>query len=350
MASRSPAQRIGSKGHRWLLSKIEDHDDWLARSLDEDFGIDAEAELTEGGVLGHIVKLQFKSSEAVSRKNNQIRVLIDKKYIDQAKSCRYPIIFVAADLTTREAWYIWLQRWILEERAKGERLEKQETYSRWIRDSSTLERGLDEDWKNIARWRTETQLILSLLDTLKAATARYNEELISHFIELLRKTAPTIADASLDVLVSEAIYLGGRMRGTTEGLTISQLLYPLIREFGGKLSKHAVIEIVQRGETYSRTGLSALGMLYDEYFDRTASFGLPEYFVEQELPEVAYYCALREENPTKKCLDFMSGPGDFTHAGLRFVDPEHVHFGCKYANRGPSAILDYLEFVSTSKR
>jgi len=328
------------------MSKIEDHDDWLARSQDEDFGVDAEAELTEGGVLGHIIKLQFKSTEVVKRTPNEIRITIDRKYIDYAKSCRYPVILIAADLTAREAWYLWLQKWILEERAKGERLQSQDSYSRWIPESATLDRGLDEDWKNIARWRTETQLVLSLIDTLKAATASYDEKLISHFVDLLRDVAPTVADSSLDILVSEAVYLGERIWGTGEGLTISQLLFPLIREFGGKLSKQSVIEMGQRGKSYSRTGLSGLCILYDEHFDRTSSYGLPDYFVEQELPEVAYYCALRETFPEKKYLDFMLGPGDFTFGGLRFVEPEREFFGCKYANRGPSAILDYLEIIS----
>lgn len=328
------------------MSKIEDHDDWLSRSLDEDFGVDAEAELTEGGVLGHIIKLQFKSSVEVPRRPKQINFSIKRKYIDYAKSCRYPVAFVVIDVSTREAWYLWLQKWILEERSKGERLDDQDSYSRWLSDTATIESGLDGEWKNIAKWRTETQLVLSLMDTLKAAIATYDEKLISHFVDLLREFAPTVADSSLDALVSEAIYLGERIRGTEEGLTISQLLFPLIREFGGKLSKKAVIDMVQRGESYSRTGLDGLGILFDEHFDNTASFGLPEYFKEQELPEVAYYCALREEFPTRKYLDFIEGPGDFTFAGLKFVDPENGYFGCKYANRGPSAILDCLILVT----
>jgi hypothetical protein len=44
-----------------VLYEIERHAHWLARTLDEDFGIDCEAELTEHGVRGEILKLQIKS-------------------------------------------------------------------------------------------------------------------------------------------------------------------------------------------------------------------------------------------------------------------------------------------------
>jgi len=345
MASRSLSQKIGSKGHKWLMSKIEDHEHWLARCLDEDFGIDAEAELTEDGPLGHILKLQFKATESVQKRRSQVRVTIEKKYIDYAKSCRYPLIFVLVDLGNREAWYMWLQKWILEEQAAGERLENQESYTRWISLSATIQSGLSGEWKDIAKWRNETQLMLSLLDALKVATATYNEKLISHFIELLRDISPSIANTSLDILIGETIFLGERMRGTFEGLTISKLLFPLIREFGGQLSKHSVIGMVQRSDSYSRTGLIGLGILYDEYFAHTTFLKLPSYFVEQELPGVAYYCALRENFPAKKSLDFVFGPGDFIYANLKFVSPESESFVNKYANRGPSAILDYLEFI-----
>jgi hypothetical protein len=52
---------------------------------------------------------------------------------------------------------------------------------------------------------------------------------------------------------------------------------------------------------------------------------------------------LREAYPEKKY--FLNGPGEFQYGGLRFHFDESAHvtgFGEKYANRGDSAILDYL--------
>jgi len=56
MATRFPQQKIGAIGHKWLAALIEEHSDWLKRDLGEDYGIDIEAELTENGVRGKILK------------------------------------------------------------------------------------------------------------------------------------------------------------------------------------------------------------------------------------------------------------------------------------------------------
>jgi hypothetical protein len=125
MAKRAESQKIGSRGHRWIMAQIEENEDWLVRGLDEDFGVDAEAELSEHGVIGQILKLQFKASETIQPKNAHVKFDIDLKYIEYAKTCRYPVIFVLIDLSKKRTWYLWLQRWILERRAQGDRLENQ---------------------------------------------------------------------------------------------------------------------------------------------------------------------------------------------------------------------------------
>ncbi|HKQ03859.1 MAG TPA: DUF4365 domain-containing protein [Blastocatellia bacterium] len=343
MADRSISQKIGSQGHRWVMAHIEENPNWLVRGLDEDFGVDAEAELTEDGIVGQILKLQFKSSEIVNRNNNQIEFRIDRKYIEYAKSCRYPVIFIRIDVSEKQAWYLWLQQWILEKRAARDRLEDQESYTIWIDESQTLTSGLNAVLKDIARWRGETQLVLSLLDTMRAAAATYNEDIMSQVVTLLSTTAHTVADASLDIIIQEATILGNSLRGTREGLAISQQLFSLIRTFGDRVSLSSIDAVVRRGDSYSRIGLDALGILYDEYFQHISSLNLSDHFEEKGLLRVAYYCALREANPEKKYIDFMGGPGDFTFAGLKFSCPPEARFWDKYANRGASAILDYLE-------
>ena len=80
MTQRSKAQKIGSQGHKWALSQIENHPDWLARDLgSEDFGIDAEAELNTDVIRGEILKLQFKTSEQVLRKDGHIRLDVEQR-------------------------------------------------------------------------------------------------------------------------------------------------------------------------------------------------------------------------------------------------------------------------------
>jgi hypothetical protein len=345
MAKRAVSQKIGSRGHRWVMAAIEENKDWLVRGLDEDFGVDAEAELTEHGVVGQILKLQIKSANKIRPEQGQVKFDIERKYIDYAKTCRYPVIFVRIDVSNKIAWYLWLQRWILERRARGDRLEGQKSYTTLVAESQTLELGLQSALKDIARWRGETQLALSLIDAMRAAAATYNEELISQITDLLNTAAPSVSDASLDVIIQEAILLGNNLKGTIEGNAISQQLFSLVRKYGDKISTFSVDAIVRRNQAYSRTGLVALGILYDEYFAHISALGLPKHFVKHDLPGVAFYCALREAYPQKRSFDFMVGAGDFTFAGLRFSCPSDTSFENKYANRGPSAILDYLEYA-----
>jgi hypothetical protein len=73
VAKKSKGQKIGSKGHKWAMSVIEENDAWIARDLSEDFGIDTEAELDIGEIKGEILKFQFQSTKGVTRKNGKIR-------------------------------------------------------------------------------------------------------------------------------------------------------------------------------------------------------------------------------------------------------------------------------------
>lgn len=337
---RIEAHKTGARGHRWLASFIEDHPDWLARELDTDYGIDMEAELTENGVCGEILKIQIKSTKDLDRRENGVKAVIERKYVEYAHVCRYPVIFVVVDVITRESWYIWLQEWIHNYRSVHGALDKiQESWTCWIPIEQTLASGLDFSLKAIARWEGETQLVLSLIDALRSAACTYNAEAMSALIKLITVSAPKIADTSVDIIVKEALRLDNGLRATPQGNIIAKQLFDLVRQFGGRISFSTVSEIVLRGESYSRTGLTALGILYDENADHMRSLGLPKIFKERN-PEVAYYCAFREAYPEMNSSDLMTNPGDFIFAGLRYIQPDR-HWD-KYANRGPSALLDYL--------
>lgn len=343
MTEQSRSQNVGAIGHKFAMLQIQRHPDWLSRDLTEDFGVDAEAELTEHGVKGEILKLQFKSSESVERSGGKIKFSIDRKYLDYAMVCRYPVVFVTIDITAEEAWYLWLQDWILLQRQGQSRIDpRQSNFTTWVDEVYTLSRGLDDELKNVARWRGNTQLVLSLLDAMRAGASTQSKEIISRIVDLVVAVAPDIADATLDVILEEAVFIGERMRGTLEGNKVGDQLFDLVRRFGNKMSAETIVHMVKREETYSRTSLIALGILYDEFFEYVTTLSLVELFLENNLPHVGYYCALREHNPGLKYLDFIFGPGEFCYAGLKFEGPSEVDFANKYANRGPSAILDYL--------
>ncbi len=343
MAKRTQAQKIGSRGSRILSVIVEEHPHWLVRDLTEDFGIDLEFELTESGVNGEIVKVQVKSAETVERSAQGVRASIDAKYLRLASTCRYPLIFTLVDVSTKEAWYVWLQDWLLKgDPSLRERMFQQDSWTHWIPEGNTVQRGLDAELKSIAKWEGESQLVLSLIDALRSAVSIHHPAGVPALITLIESIAPQVSDSSLQFVVEQAVRLGERLRGTAEGNLIADQLFALVRKVGGRVAYGTVLELVLRDDSYSRTGLTALGILYDEHPAHITKLQLAERLTSTH-PEVAFYCAWREAFPDAKSSDPFSDPGDFVFAGLSYRKPD-MHWD-KYANRGPSALLDYLEMA-----
>jgi Domain of unknown function (DUF4365) len=139
VADRSLAQKIGARGHKWLAAQIESHSNWLARELGEDYGIDLEAELTESGVRGQILKIQIKSELNVKHNRNKVKFVIEKKYLDYARACRYPVIFCLVDVKNDQAWYVWLQDWLMRKQGlEGALKRTQHSWTAWISDQKTM--------------------------------------------------------------------------------------------------------------------------------------------------------------------------------------------------------------------
>jgi uncharacterized protein DUF4365 len=339
MADRSKQQKIGAIGHKWLVAMIEEHPDWLCRDLGEDYGIDVEAELTSKGLRGEILKIQIKSAQRIERRDDNVKFVIERRYVEYALACRYPVILIVVDIHRKESWYLWLQDWALKKRGTGLLDRDQKSWIDWIAEGQTTNAGLSADLKAIASWKGETQLVLSLLDALRAAAATYNRRTIEALLSIISANAQSAANASIDAIIDEAVTLGDRMRGTEEGNVIADQLFALARKYGGKISRSTVHDLVVRGDSYSRVGLATLGILYDDFFEHVRSLDLPSYFAAIE-PRVAFYCAFREEFPEEKSSNVFVDPTGFRYAGLHYIQPD-MHWD-KYANRGPSALLDYL--------
>lgn len=204
---------------------------------------------------------------------------------------------------------------------------------------NTIGKGLSGELKSIASWKGETQLILSLIDALRSAAAAFDRHTLDAITSIISVKAPAMADASLDALIDQAIILGDRMRGTHEGNIIADQLFALVRKNGERISLPTIHDLLVRRDTYSRTGVTALGILYDDFFEHMKSLSLPRYFKNIET-RVAFYCAFREAFPDEKSTNLFADPTGFTFAGLRYVRSDMSYD--KYANRGPSALLDNL--------
>ncbi|MDM0037429.1 DUF4365 domain-containing protein [Variovorax sp. J22G21] len=346
MANRSSSQKTGSQGHKWLLAHVEEHPHWLSRELSEDFGIDAEFEMTEHGLTGDILKVQIKSSDQVERRDGAVKFIIERKYLEYADACRYPFIMVRVDVATKEAWYLWLQDWLLAQRVTGSPLlTDQEVWTEWVSEVQTIRAGLEGELKSIARWEGSSQLALSLRDAMHAATAVGDRRMMLLLADALASCADGLGQAGLNAVIDEAIKLGNLMRGTHEGNLIADQLFAMVRRHGPRIDAKTIDRLILRGNWYSRAGLSSLAILYDEHFTHISSLGLPARYADVEA-RVSYYCAFREAHPEHKSADVFVDPSSFVFAGLRYLQPDM--FWDKYANHGPSALLDHLEPVEVA--
>lgn len=107
--------------------------------------------------------------------------------------------------------------------------------------------------------------------------------------------------------------------------------------------------MTQRGEAYSRAGLYGLTVLYDDWPDTVAKYQLGDYFDQQEVFDVAWYCRFREFHRGKSSADlwgatlsgfqtkFATGFGE-----LEITDDKLDYVYSKWPNRGDSAFLDCL--------
>lgn len=353
MPKRSLQQKIGAMGQMLAMSIIEDSHNWMARWLGQDFGVDAEAEYVDGedSLRGAILKIQVKSSRTVKRQDGKICLEIERKYLLYAQQCRYPLIMVRISTTEKMGWYLWLQDWMIRNNKLKPQDLDQKSWSAWVDESDSLVSGLAGPLVSIAKWRGETQLCLSLLDAFRAAVATQNHGAMDSIGSLLAQLPPSIADASLNDLLQEMIPLRGDMRTIEGGLSVASQLYRSLKTLGGRASLETVHMMVGRKsdegvDTYSRSGLHGLSILYDNFLEHITSLNLPTYFSEKHLPQVAYFCALRETHPRDSVYAYgreVITLATFEFSGMRCdISAPSTSILDMLANRGASAILDCL--------
>lgn len=104
------------------------------------------------------------------RREGAIKFIIERKYLEYANSCRYPLILVRVDLASKQAWYLWLQDWLLTQRISGSPFTSgQKSWTAWVPATQTVQAGLNGRLKTIALWEDKAQLALSLQDAMHAA-------------------------------------------------------------------------------------------------------------------------------------------------------------------------------------
>jgi hypothetical protein len=343
MAERSESQRIGAAGQRLVEHQIEKTGIWISRRQDEDFGIDLEAELAEPEVRGSILKIQIKATEKLGIDPDGVKMGLETKYLRLADSLRVPLVLVIADVTADRAWYVWLQGWLVEQRREGKTLASfKDHVTIHIPDSATLTAGLNGPLKAVARWGHESQMVISLMDTMRTAVTTQNEKVLLSLAELIGAVDASYQHFPLELLIDTIVEMSSRPRAMWELSILGRFLAIIGRSNGEKITKKNVIRMVVPGEGASRAGLIGLGSLYDAHESHIRAMNLPTAFDEAGQPGVAYYCRLREKYPGVKSVDLAIGNYDYTIGRFSVSIDDKAAFLNKWANRGESAYLDYL--------
>jgi len=343
MSKQSDSQRLGSQGQTLVAHLINSSGDWIARSQDEDYGIDMEAELSSPFVSGQLLKIQVKTSKSIETTNKGIWCQVPRKLAAYADSCRLPVILVRVDIQKQQAWYLWLQQWLLDKRRAGfgiKGLPEQITHH--IPTGSTLAVGLAGELRSIAQWQTRAQLVLTVNDAIRTASSVYNFEVLNHLVALLGKLDVVNDEFPVNMVIERTIELGANLWATHEGNQASSTLYAICRHFGRSFTAEQILRMATRGDSCSRTGVNALGILYDCYFEHTAALGLVSLFLTHADARVAFYCNLRESCPGKEFIECLSGAYGTQFGGLLLDPTLKMDWMQKWPNRGDSVLLDYL--------
>lgn len=353
---RNQSQRIGDQAELIVRNLIDDHTHWLARSQDRDFGVDLEAELAEADgegnqkLSGKLIKIQVKGSRSWVTEDQCISVVLRREYLDYINQFRLPAILVAVNVTTGDAWYVWLQDWMLRHE-ESLVASFASTASITIQVKHTLTSGLNGPLQEIARGEHATAMVLALRELGAAAVGARNSIVFENILDVLSKidepSKAWIMHKTIDALIGM-----GPQAGVWQTQALLPLLFALVDRVGDQLTAAQIDRLVRREENYSRTSIYALSRLYDRWPDYGRALALPKMFDAVGLESVAWYCSLREHYPGESSLALfyalLHSRLPRTHFGpLKLPDSPAFasEIGQRWPNRGDSFYLDRLQLA-----
>jgi hypothetical protein len=349
MPAQSLSQEIGTTGHSIIEVQIKKSKCWIVRNLTEDYGIDIELELKNNNIVtGKFVKAQIKSHVNISLEKDFVPQSLTKSFLRYVYECRVPIILIIIDINTSKSWFLWLQKWIIDSNNISNIYNEKETKSLTINVNQINDfiYGLRHEIVSIATWKNKTQLFLAIRDLANLSLTLYNNKLSQILFDYLDEFDATNENELnyFNTIVDIVIGLGTTIWATPKGNNITQLLFNFIRENGNKLNANNIEKLLIRGNDCSRTGVNALGILYDNFPKHTVSLNLIQKFEKFCDKRLHFYCTIREQyidlkSPMwliKDNIDLTVGKlkADFSSINTSIFD--------KWANRGDSVIFDYI--------
>ena len=216
-----------------------------------------------------------------------------------------------------------------------------------INTDDDLKLALKGELISIASWENKTQLYLAVKDLANLSLRMYDDklsEILFEYLEELKSTNPNDPDY-IDLLLNRVIELGTRIWATNEGNKVSQMLFSFLRENGDKINADHISKLIIRGTDCSRTGINALGLLYDNYPEHTSSLNLVSRFKTFDDPRLFYYCSIRERYLGIKSPEWLDEKNDLVFGKIK-TDFSGINTSIfdKWVNRGDSVIFDYVYF------
>lgn len=357
MPVRSRSQRIGDAGQNFVRETVDSHRNWMCRAQDLDFGVDLEAELapTEGDdqqPLGKLLKLQVKSSERLAILGHHVTVSLERAFLEYSKQFRIPVVLIVVEPSSKRAWWLWLQEWLLDHEVRLAAKPKATTATLHIPLDQTLEEGLNGSWRPIALGQAASAMVLAIREIVTIASNDLDHaELLSGALDLLDKLQPKNRTWAAEKIIDTLIGLGPHA-GYWQSAQYIRPLMLTVERLGDSFTIDQVVRMVHRGDSYSRAGLAGLAQFYDKWPEHARRMALPATFKAAGSAELEWYCSARERYPEFSSIDLW-----MEFAGRRL--PE-THFGNvelssdeelsdrlwgKWPTRGDSVLLDNLKWV-----
>lgn len=347
MPVQTTSQKIGSLGQSIVEEQIKRSKFWIARNLNEDYGIDIELEFAPEEVKGKFIKGQIKSHLTVSTENDFITESLKKSFLRYCYECRIPIILIVVSTEESKSWFIWIQKWLIDSNNISNIYSEFDSkyLSVNIHSQNDFVIGLEREIISIATWENITQLYIAVRDLANLSLQLYDDKLsklLFDYLEELKSISETEPNY-LDSLIEKVLELGMGIWATYEGNKVSQLLFKFIREYGEQLNLSHISKLVIRGNDCSRTGINAIGVLYDNFPKHALSLNLPDKFKDFADPRLHYYCTIKERFLGVKSIGWLTDKDDLRVGNLNAAFSSiNTSLFAKWANRGDSVIFDYV--------
>jgi len=336
--------KIGEKGEELIISMFEEGT-WVARKLGKDYAIDIEVELDQPEVLGKYLKLQVKTTQSLSFKDDVLPVRVKKSFLRYAMECRLPVILIQVGMDKKEAFWIWVQDYVARKNLESKLETSGEKMTVNIPRANEITQSRDTELRKIAQGATVEQLSFALADTALRALAVKNLSVAALSVQAIEDLhAPYLSRAveMIPAITSSSIALGNLLRGIPEGNQVTEILYILAQMAPTAFSSGNIRKLVIRPEqSYSRVELNVIAIINWKAPNHLKNLNLPT-ILGKDRPGLSYFLQILLRNLGKNPFEIVSQD---SLKGTEFYVSKNnrERLFDKLMNRGISAILDFAE-------